>query len=44
VWAVSGYTDLGMRTAMVIAAVLGVVALLCLCREAPTLKHPNSSK
>jgi EmrB/QacA subfamily drug resistance transporter len=36
VWAMSGYTDLGMRTAMVIAAVLGVSALLCLCSDAST--------
>ncbi|GAA1619460.1 MFS transporter [Kribbella sancticallisti] len=43
VWALSGYTAVGMRTAMVIAVVLGVLALLCLCRDASTLQVPNQS-
>lgn len=34
VWALSGYTALGMRTAMVAAAGLSVIALLPLCRGA----------
>jgi hypothetical protein len=36
VWALSGFTALGMRTAMVIAAALGALALLCLSRDALT--------
>ncbi|NIK61975.1 MFS transporter [Kribbella shirazensis] len=40
-WAVSGYTALGMRTAMVIAAVLGALALLCLSRDALTPEQPE---
>jgi hypothetical protein len=39
-WAVSGYTTPGMRTAMVIAAVLAALALLCLSRDALTPQEP----
>ncbi|MCM0674517.1 MFS transporter [Micromonospora phytophila] len=42
VWALSGYTALGMRTALVAAAGLGVIALLPLCRGASTPQAPDS--
>jgi MFS family permease len=41
VWAMSGYTAIGMRTAMAAAAGLGVLALLPLCRSAFTPQAPE---